>query len=144
MKKATFFTFEVDINLQCPSCGLFFRYRNYEIPEDQSVLHTCEGCETELVIPPFFIDVRPKKKKKKHTKSHPFSLPERGNPPKSVKKLTVQQQTNDIINSKEVQEATSALESLGYKKKEAESQVKSVYHRGMGAGDLINKVLGTG
>ena len=129
MKEATFFTFELDINFQCPSCGLFFRY--------------CKGCETELVVPPFFIDVRPKKKKKKQKMSQPFSLPERGNPPKSVKKTTVQQQTNDIINSKEVQEATSALETLGYKKKEAESQVKNVYHTGMSAGDLINKVLGT-
>jgi len=146
VKEATFFTFELDINFQCPSCGLFFRYRNYEIPEDQAVVHTCEGCEKELVVPPFRIDVEPitkKKKKKKHTTSHPFSLPERGNPPKSVKKAPAQQQTNDIINSKEVQEATSALEVLGYKKKEAEGLVKGVYHTGMGAGDLINKVLGT-
>jgi hypothetical protein len=143
MKNAKLFTFEVDIHLQCPSCELFFRYRNSEIPSVRSVVHHCEGCEEELVIPPFFIDVHPKKKKKKQKMSQPFSLPERGNPPKSVKKTTVQQQTNDIINSKEAQEATSALESLGYKKKEAESQVKSVYHTGMSAGDLINKVLGT-
>ena len=44
---------------------------------------------------------------------------------------------------KETQEAADALVSLGYKKKEAESMIKSVYNNGMSTEDLINKVLGT-
>ena len=141
MKEAEFFTFEVDINLQCPSCGLYFRYRNYEIPEEQSVVHTCEGCEKELAVPPFHIDVYPITKKKKHTKSHPFSLPERGtSPPQLPPKAKDEWKVKAY---KETQEAADALVSLGYKKKEAENMVKSVYHNGMSTEDLINKVLGT-
>ena len=44
---------------------------------------------------------------------------------------------------KETQEAANALVSLGYKKKEAESMIKSVYYNGMTTEQLINKVLGT-
>ena len=148
MKEAEFFTYELDINLQCPSCGLYFRYRNCEIPEEQSVVHTCEGCEKELVVPPFHIDVYPisKKKKKKHTKSHPFSLPERGtSPPPLPPQAPEPVRKNDwkVKAYKETQEAADALVSLGYKKKEAESMIKSVYNNGMSTEDLINKVLGT-
>ena len=145
MKEAKFFTFEVDINLQCPSCGLYFRYRNYEIPEEQSAVHTCEGCEKELVIPPFYIDVHPvtkKKKKKKNTKSHPFSLPERGTSPPALPE-PVRNDEWKVKTYKETQEAANALVSLGYKKKEAETIIKSVYHNGMSTEELINKVLGT-
>ena len=62
MKEATLFTFEVDIHMSCPSCGLFFRYRNNEIPEHKSTVHTCEGCDEQLTVPAFFIDMYPKKK----------------------------------------------------------------------------------
>jgi len=148
VKEAKFFTFEIDINLQCPSCGLYFRYRNYEIPEEQSAVHTCEGCEKELAVPPFHIDVYPitKKKKKKHTKSHPFSLPERGTSPPQLTPQApepVRQDDWKVKTYKETQEAADALVSLGYKRKEAESMIKSVYNNGMSTEDLINKVLGT-
>jgi uncharacterized C2H2 Zn-finger protein len=76
MKEATLFTFEVDIHMSCPSCGLFFRYRNNEIPEHKSTVHTCEGCDEQLTVPAFFIDMYPKKKREK-TNVPPFSLPER-------------------------------------------------------------------
>ena len=65
MKEATLFTFEVDIHMSCPSCGLFFRYRNNEIPEHKSTVHTCEGCDEQLTVPAFFIDMYPKKKREK-------------------------------------------------------------------------------
>ena len=67
MKQATLFTFEVDVHMSCPSCGLFFRYRNNEIPENRETVHTCEGCEETLTVPAFFIDVHPIKKKKQTT-----------------------------------------------------------------------------
>ena len=72
MKQATLFTFEVDVHMSCPSCGLFFRYRNNEIPENRETVHTCEGCEETLTVPAFFIDVHPIKKKKQTTCPTPF------------------------------------------------------------------------
>ena len=141
MKQATLFTFEVDIHMSCPSCGLFFRYRNNEIPEHKSTVHTCEGCDEQLTVPAFFIDVHPKKKRKK-TNVPAFSLPERVTSPPPLPE-PVRKDEWKIKSYKETQEAANALVGLGYKKKEAESMIKSVYHNGMSTGELINKVLGT-
>jgi len=145
MKQATLFTFEVDIHMSCPSCGLFFRYRNNEIPEHKSTVHTCEGCDEQLTVPAFFIDMYPKKKREK-TNVPPFSLPERvTSPPPLPPQAPEPVRKNEwkVKTYKETQEAADALVSLGYKKKEAESMIKSVYNNGMSTGELINKVLGT-
>ena len=145
MKQATLFTFEVDVHMSCPSCGLFFRYRNNEIPENRETVHTCEGCEETLTVPAFFIDVHPIKNKKQTTCPTPFlSLRERSPPPLPAQAPEpVRKDGWKVKAYKETQEAANALVSLGYKKKEAESMIKSVYYNGMTTEQLINKVLGT-